>query len=183
LAPLENDPYTILEALADRKGVTVSYMKAGDRIQDGKLNITCLHPYKDFQYSSSNAYSTVLSISYGEFDMLLTGDLQQDGEKLIMDKLITLKEDNKYQITTDYDILKVAHHGSKSSTMMEFLQVIKPEYSLISCGQDNFYGHPHKELLSRLKKIKSNIMITYESGAITVKTDGKKMEIRKYKND
>jgi competence protein ComEC len=64
---------------------------------------------------------------------------------------------------------------------MEFLSLIRPEYSLISCGKDNFYGHPHKELLDRLHKMESNILITYETGAITVGTDGRRMKITGYR--
>jgi competence protein ComEC len=80
----------------------------------------------------------------------------------------------------DYDILKVAHHGSKNSTFEEFLQLVRPEISIISCGRDNSYGHPHKELLTRLEAMESSIMITYKSGAVTIKTDGKQMKVSKY---
>ena len=75
--------------------------------------------------------------------------------------------------------MKVAHHGSRNSTSMEFLDSIKPEYSMISCGKSNRYGHPHEELLERLKLAGSNYLITYESGAITIETDGKKYIVTK----
>jgi competence protein ComEC len=70
------------------------------------------------------------------------------------------KNDIVYVPSTDYDILKVAHHGSKNSTSEEFLKLIQPEYSIISCGKNNRYGHPHKELRDRLKQIKSEVEIT-----------------------
>jgi len=76
--------------------------------------------------------------------------------------------------------MKVAHHGPKYSTYENFLNMVQPEFSLISCGKDNFYGHPHKELLNRLEQVGSDVRITYECGAITIKTDGEKMEMKEY---
>ncbi|WP_422487415.1 ComEC/Rec2 family competence protein, partial [Gudongella sp. DL1XJH-153] len=73
--------------------------------------------------------------------MLLTGDIEAKGEKEITRLL------NK-----DYDILKVAHHGSKNSTSKEFLDQVNAEYGIISCGENNRYGHPHRELLQRLEE-------------------------------
>jgi competence protein ComEC len=64
---------------------------------------------------------------------------------------------------------------------MDFLEIVRPELSLISCGKDNFYGHPHPELLKRLERANSKTLITYESGAITIKTDGKKLWISEYR--
>ncbi|MBH1941275.1 DNA internalization-related competence protein ComEC/Rec2 [Mobilitalea sibirica] len=191
----KDDAYLELEALAAKKGVKVSYIKAGDFIQDDKVMIRCLHPAYDYIGTSANAYSTVLSINYGEFDLLLTGDLEQDGEKLLIDRLNAKNmikstgKDNKSmeqeivandRMVTDYDVLKVAHHGSRNSTSGELLKIIQPEYALISCGKGNSYGHPHDEVLERLKETKTQVKITYESGAIIIKTDGKRMEISDY---
>ena len=65
-------------------------------------------------------------------------------------------------------IIKVAHHGSANSTGEEFLQYIKPEKAVISCGKENSYGHPHKELLKRLKKYSGQILFTKEQGAVHI---------------
>jgi len=178
---LRDEAFIELEALAKEQGIKVSYIEAGDTIICGDIKITCLHPARDYMAQSNNAYSTVLSLSYGEFDMLLTGDLQQDGEELLM-QMFQGEIHPVQPLITDYDVLKVAHHGSKYSTYEEFLQVVQPEFSLISCGKDNFYGHPHKELLERLQQIDSDVTITYESGAIFIKTDGNKMEISEFSN-
>jgi competence protein ComEC len=179
----KDEAYIELETLSKEKGITIQYIREGDVILDGDIRIVCLHPRPDYIPSSSNAYSTVLSITYGEFDMLLTGDLEKDGEK----ELIKLLENPEYRANnairpaTDYDILKVAHHGSKYSTFEEFLQIVQPEISIISCGEDNSYGHPHEELIERLYRVGSEIKITYEYGAITIRTDGKKLEISEFK--
>ena len=114
--------------------------------------------------------------------MLLTGDLEAEGERLLIQRLKDEAYDREWGIcpAIDYDVLKVAHHGSRNATLDELLQLTRPEISIVSCGKDNGYGHPHPELLERLKKIGSDIKITYESGAVTIKTDGVEMEILEY---
>jgi len=172
------DNYRKLEAVAKKNGINILYIRAGDYIREGKLNITCLHPYEGYNYSSENSYSTVLSVKYGEFDMLLTGDLEAEGEDLLISKLTegSLGGANLYK----YDVLKVAHHGSKYSSSMEFLSIIRPNISIISCGYGNKYGHPHQELIERLKIIESRTEITYKTGAITVWTDGEIIRVERY---
>ncbi len=191
----KDENYIAMEKLAREKGIAISYLKEGDQLRSpwGKedcfsnrrsgekdLSIVCLHPSPDEAYPDTNSYSMVLSVSYGSFDLLLTGDIPMEGEESIVRKL---KEDyyhKQYQITPaiDYDVLKVAHHGSKYSTGVELLDLIQPELSIISCSYQNKYGHPHKELLERLRQVESEILITYKSGAITIWTDGKKMVTR-----
>jgi competence protein ComEC len=181
----KDEAYQQLEELVRRYYITLIYIKKGDILQDGDIRITCLNPNPDYSYSTVNAYSTVLSITYGDFDMLLTGDLEKDGEKMVMH---LLQEQTKASIindnegfATDYEVLKVAHHGSRNSTLKEILHIIKPEISLISSGANNRYRHPHKELIDRLLDVNSNIETTMERGAITIKTDGHYMELYFYK--
>lgn len=163
--------YVELVSLAYRSGINVQYIRAGNALIDGKLRMTCLHPSLEFVPSSSNSYSMVLSVTYGDFDLLLTGDLEQDGENILMEKY-----------PYDYDILQVAHHGSKYSTSEQFLRIAQPEIALISCGKNSRYGHPHEELLERLERIGAEVKITTISGAITIKTDGSKVEVCEYIN-
>ena len=176
----KDDAYTGLESLAREKNITIYYIKAGDILRDGDVRMTCLHPSTNYVASSANAYSTVLSITYREFDLLLTGDLEQEGEKLVTDLLQHQQAEKESSLAVDYDILKVAHHGSKYSTSAEFLSLIRPEISIISCGYNNYYGHPHPETLNRLKETCSKTLITYDSGAITIRTDGMRVEVRTY---
>lgn len=180
---MKDDSYMELVTLAEVKGIEVLYLTKGDAIQDDEITITCLHPSIDYATTSRNAYSTVLSVSYGQFDLLLTGDLEADGEELVTNllknKLLNNSEE-PVKVATDYDVLKVAHHGSKYSTFEDFLNIIKPEFAVISCGEENSYGHPHAELIKRLKEMKSDILITTECGAIIIKTDGDKMIVEKF---
>lgn len=170
-----NEAYGKLEAMAREKDIKLSYIVTGDRIMDGKLEITFLHPPKGYRPASNNDYSAVISISYDDFDMLITGDIEAKGERELLKHLTA-----EGTVPSDYDVLKVAHHGSKNSTGEELLAIIKPELSLISCGKDNRYGHPHEELLERLRQVGSNIIITFKSGAITLRTNGRRMQIEEY---
>ena len=103
--------------------------------------------------------------------MLLTGDVEDEGEELL------LKQLQKEEIT-DITILKVAHHGSKNSTTEKFLKQIKPKVAIISCGKDNHYGHPHKETMERLEKVGSRIFNTMEYGQITIIVGTKQQSLK-----
>lgn len=155
---LKDEAFLSLLNCAKKKKIKIMYVSQGAAIREEELLITCLHPDPEYIAQSRNAYSTVLEFSYGSFKMLLTGDLEEDGEnRLLSDNLL-----NKY------NVLKVAHHGSKYSTSEKFLKQIQPDISILSCGKKNRYGHPHKELLNRLKENKSKYLQTKESGAITI---------------
>ena len=172
---VKDEAYEALVILAKEAGIPVFYIKRGDTIADGEVLFTCLHPEATFVPESVNSYSTVLSLSYGEFQMLLTGDLEENGEDAVYRLLKELGD------AADYDVLKVAHHGSKNSTSLELLKLIRPEYSLISVGKNNWYGHPSPLLLERLEEVNSNIATTQEWGAICLKTDGHQFWIQGYK--
>ena len=172
----KNDMFLDLEALAKDRAINLIYIVTGDIIIDGNLRLAFLHPPLGYQPTSNNDYSTVIGISYGEFDMLFTGDIEAKGEKELIEYFDIISATGQ----ADYDVLKVAHHGSKNSTSEEFLALIKPELSLISCSKSNRYGHPHVELLERLDDIGSEVVITYENGAITIKTDGLRMMTEEY---
>lgn len=148
--------------------VNVLVMKEGDSIRDGAMKITCLHPSKGDAGMIGNEGSVVLSITYGEFSMLCTGDVEGEGEELLM----------KRMQGEAYDVLKVAHHGSQHSTSEKFIQRCSPTIALISAGEGNSYGHPHKELLKRLEKAKCRIYDTRKNGAIMLQTDGNSLTIR-----
>ena len=94
--------------------------------------------------------------------MRLTGDLEKEGEEKILE----------YGGGLSCDILKAGHHGSSTSTSEEWLEAVSPELTLISCGKDNSYGHPHEETLERLREAESQILITMEEGAIGIRSDG-----------
>lgn len=173
---LKDEAYEELMNLANTNHTKILYLEKGDVLTDGDLTFTCLHPTLEYEPISRNAYSMVLSLEYKYFKTLFVGDIEEDGERLILNA----KNQEGNNMLLDYDVLKVAHHGSKYSTSEDFLDLIQPEIAIISCGEDNSYGHPHDELLKRLYNIDCQIKITYEGGAISLKTDGKRLMVKEY---
>ena len=102
-----------------------------------------------------------MSLSYGAFDAVFTGDIGVEGEKILL-------EDGMLK---DYDLLKVAHHGSKYSTGKAFLEAIMPEAAIISAGVHNSYGHPHPETIHRLTDAGAEWYVTADVGEIEVSAD------------
>ena len=95
-------------------------------------------------YKDTNNYSCAIKISYKNSTYLFTGDIQKLSEDEILD--------SGYDLNAE--VLKVAHHGSNSSTSQEFLNRVSPKIAVISCGTYNSYGHPNRETLDKLKKVK-----------------------------
>lgn len=156
-----NENYDELTELAEKKGVNVMRIYAGMQINDGDLTFNCLHPSKEFYSDDVNGYSTVLEMNYKNFSALFTGDLGEDEEQMLIQKG-ALKH---------YDMLKVAHHGSKYSSSENFLEAVRPKLAIISAGIDNSYGHPAKETLQRLNEAGASVYCTAWDGEIIVNVD------------
>lgn len=154
--------------LAEHLSIPVYSMAAGSYMEEGDMRISCLHPSGENYEDNGNEGSMVLLLEYGDFSALFMGDLEGDGESVVG------------SISADIDLLKVAHHGSGYSTSEQFLEQTEPEVSLISCSENNRYGHPHEELLERLEACGSAVFITKDCGAISVSTDGEKIDVKTY---
>lgn len=111
----------------------------------------------------------MLRLKYGERTFLLPGDAEKQSEN-------TMLAENA-ESTLHADVLKVGHHGSKNSTMPEFLAAVHPRIAVISAGEDNPYGHPNPELLERLEATGVRILRTDRDGAVHILTDGKGLEV------
>ena len=109
-----------------------------------------------------NDLSLVTRITYGQTTFLFTGDAERPSENDMIDS------DEELSAT----VLKVGHHGSNTSSSYLFLRQVMPSYAVISCGKDNSYGHPHQEVLDRLKDIGAAVYRTDESGTIVCRSDG-----------
>lgn len=156
-----DETYEELWELAVEKGIQVQTIGAGDSFVEEDVEMKCLYPVKNSISADKNDSSTTLQITYEKFTMLLTGDMGTSGEKELLRK-------NRVQ---DIDVWKVSHHGSKYSGGSDFLEVLRPNLSLISVGKNN-YGHPSEELLKRLKAVNGYVRTTLESGAIRLRSDG-----------
>ncbi len=159
---IRDEAYEELLDLCLAHGIELVHMAAGDELSDGDMKLEVLHPASDYSTSSRNAYSLVMSLEYQGFRALFTGDVEADGEELLVHVLAE---------ETDYDLYKVAHHGSRNSNSMELLECIRPQLSIISCAEDNSYGHPHAETLERLEAVGSEVMMTKDCGAILIKVE------------
>jgi len=152
---IEDESYLRLVGLAKDRGTNIVYMNKGDSINFKNVKIQCLFPTPTIAIENRNSMSLVLDVSYGDYDMLLTGDISSSEEELLIN-----------QNLRHYDLLKVAHHGSKYSTSNNFLEKVNPSIAIISCGKNNSYGHPHMEVLKRLVNIECFIYRTDILGQI-----------------
>lgn len=166
-----------LEELAFKQNMEVVYIKAGDKITDGMLKLECLNPELESYPETDadrNEQSEVLYLTYGNFSALFTGDITGEAEKKMAVQL-EKKADGK-----PLTVLKVAHHGSRYSTDAEFLDRVQPLFSIISCGENNSYGHPHSETLNRLRDVGTVVYRTDVSGAVEITVDKERLLVSEY---
>ncbi len=162
--------YLELVSQALERQCRIYYMKCKDMLELDGVSFQCLHPEK-ISYEDKNTGSLVLELSYGSFDMLFTGDLDAEGEREVQKKLPTRQ----------IEILKVGHHGSATSTSLDFLSRLRPQAACISVGERNRYGHPAPEVMRRLSGVADKIYLTKDDGAITIETDGKTYRFSTFK--
>lgn len=139
-----------------KNGYQVKNPEVDDIYQLGEAQMKVIGPMSKFPDNINN-YSTVLKVSFGEMDIIMTGD----AEKEVEEEILASKEN------IDAEILKVGHHGSNTSTTDEFLDAIDPEYALISAGIGNKHEHPTKTTMKKLKKQDIEVYRTDESGTVT----------------
>ncbi len=123
---------------------------------------------KGYKHDPNNE-SVVGRLVFGQFTMLFTGDAEKETEASILQ---THKDDVKSIV------LKAPHHGSHTSSSDAYLKAVQPKVCLISCGQGNDYGHPHKETLDKYKRLAAKILETDKNGTITITTDGKTYDVK-----
>lgn len=151
----------------ENKDIETIFAKPGLKIIDSPdLKLELLSP-KSMYYSEINEYSAVARLEYDNTSFLFTGDAESVSELEMLGGGFNL----------DSDVLKVGHHGGRTSSSIDFLKAVTPEYSIISCGEDNSYGHPHIETLNRLSDIGSEIYRTDELGTIVAVSNGKDISI------
>ena len=166
---LEDDNYKEIKAAAEKQGIDIMYFSRGKSIEDGLLKLSCISPGAAEHYDDINDSSLVLTVRYKNIGVLFTGDISETVEKQLLEEAKTFKEELTDINSEDtMTILKVAHHGSKYSNCEEILDALKPDVAVISCGEDNQYGHPHRETLERLENCGSKIFDTSQMGQITV---------------
>ncbi len=149
----------MLKAL-EQKDVSVTEVLPGDTYEFGGAQVHILAPINESD--DPNAMSVVCRVDYGKHRFLFVGDAEEGVEKDMLSARADLKA----------DVLKVGHHGSRTGTSTAFLQAVSPSYAVITCGAENAYGHPHKQVLDRLQKAQVKTLRSDIDGDITFVSDG-----------
>lgn len=158
------------EKSIESEGIESLFLKRGEEIKLGSgVSIEILFPDRSFKGGdiNPNDSSLVLLLKFGENEFLLSGDAPKDIENFVL-----LLEEG-----LEADVLKVGHHGSKTSTSRVLLGVTSPLYAVISVGADNYYRHPHEEVIQKLQDFNIKILETSKLGSITFTSDGHELEL------
>lgn len=156
--------YTQMLACLCEKGISVETQVPGTSFSIGDVRCEIFAPLSN--YEDVNDYSIVARLSYGSVRFLFTGDAQEKSENDILKQ--------NYNISAD--VLKVGHHGSKTSTTDAFLSAVSPKYAVISSAPSK-HGHPHKVIVNKLNKRNINVLRTDTNGTIVISTDGNKIQV------
>ena len=165
----ESAAWSAVERAAERRSTAIRSWRAGPRFAYGGATIEILSPPQDYVPAAApkNNDSLVLLIEHGEHRFLLTGDMEREMEWRLVESGRLPR----------IDVLKVGHHGSKTSTTPEFLEIAKPRFALISAGEGNLFRHPHPSVVERLAEAGTRILRTDQHGLIRITSDGKRLEV------
>ncbi len=159
-----------LKIIRDKK-IPLKVAQAGQKYIFGQIELKVLYPFQDFtnqQVENLHEAMVVVQLVYGEVKIMFTGDLEEAGETEIL---------KQYQPELHSQLIKIAHHGSTTSSNNDFLKAIAPQFAVISVGADNKFGHPSLRIIRRLEKLGIKIYRTDQAGDITAVTDNQKITI------
>lgn len=173
----ETDPeFGQLRNIAGERNVPLQLIGSGAVLTFGDIHVRVLWPRPSAKLPSRNNDSVVVRIEYGERRILLTGDLERRGEST----LLALQRANTLLRA---DVVKVPHHGSKSSSTEAFVKATSARFAIISVGRTSIFGHPHKEVVERWEQSGAKVLTTGKSGMITVTTDGEDLQVKTFVSD
>jgi competence protein ComEC len=172
-----------LDTLAARK-IPIQTIGAGDVLRFGNVTATVLWPPAavDANAPSTNNDSVVLKLSFGERSILLTADVEAPAEKALLQ--LAARGDpaqaDRSSISLRSDVVKVPHHGSKTSSTEAFVSATNASLAIFPVGQTSMFGHPHREVVERWSAAGSHLLTTGNSGTITVKSDGRALNVQTF---
>lgn len=177
------EPYGKLKKLAADRGTRTIYMESGQEITAGELRLSCIYSGEgaEGERNDRNAHSLVLCGDYKMFHMMFTGDMGSAQEQKLLELART--SDFRHCHLEHAQILKVAHHGSDSSSDEAFLDAMPLKMAVLSYGKGNSYGHPSGEVLKRLEERGIRFLETGKAGAIWLETDGERVWFRCFKGE
>jgi competence protein ComEC len=176
-----NKESRIVDSLVTARKIIRDFIETGDLIElSGNLKIYCLFPYKQYLINQNslvednnlNFSSLVFKLKYGNTDVLFTGDIEKGQEEMLV---------NNYGDFLKSNLLKVPHHGSKTSSTYPFILAVNPDYSVIFCGLYNQYRLPSTLIVNRLKIINSEIFRTDNDGGVIFESDGENINPIKWR--
>lgn len=159
----DNKTYQKLIQALDNKGLQYTTPNVGAQYSLGTATVTVLAP--NDTYDDPNDASIALMIQNGDNRFLFTGDAEEAAEQDMLENGMDFAA----------DVYKAGHHGSRTSTSQKFFEAVSPSYAVISCGEDNSYGHPHAETLNTFRMNGVEVYRTDEDGTIIAASDGKKI--------
>ncbi len=155
--------------IIEQENIPIYIAQLGGQIVFGDdVEMDILYPFENLngkEISNTNNSSIVAKLIYKDFEILLTGDIEKSVERKLIDSNLDLQA----------DVLKVAHHGSKTSSTEEFLKAVDSVLNIIQAGKDNKYGHPHDEVLARMT---ADIFVTGKGGDVRVLSNGLRFSAR-----
>jgi len=156
----------------EKKNMKITVAKPGEKFNFGNAEFIILAPSSE-EYGNMNNYSVVIKMTYGNTKFLFTGDMEKESEN----EVIAFCKNNMIDLSVD--VLKVAHHGSSSSSQSSFLKLLEPSFAVIMCGKNNSYNHPNLKVADRIKSTDAEILRTDLDGDIVIISDGNNIEIKK----
>jgi competence protein ComEC len=167
--PANDAEYARFAMTMNEAGVPVEKIAAGDVLRFGEVSAAVLWPpaTQDESAPSRNNDSILLLIRYGEKSFLLTGDIEKEGETAVLREGTSLRS----------DLVKVAHHGSRTSSIEPFVAAARPSLAIISVGRTSMFGHPHRDVVERWRASGAEVMTTGQRGTISVVTDGRVLNV------
>jgi competence protein ComEC len=157
-----------LKDIAAKKGINILYLNSGDNILAGdKLQIEIIHPDKNTAFEENNG-SLAFMLTYGDAEILFTGDLEIEAENEILEKKLYINA----------DVIKIAHHGSNTSSSDNFLKEVSPAAAIISAGGK--WEHPSPDVVEKIRSLGTHVFRTDTGGAIILETDGSSISINRW---
>ncbi|MEP7036977.1 MAG: ComEC/Rec2 family competence protein [Acidobacteriota bacterium] len=167
--PLKNAEFAGLYKILQKREVPIIKLSRGDVLDFDEAKVEILYPLENSDISDNN-HSVVLRLVYGERKFLLTGDIEKEAEKELLNAPEFLRS----------EVVKVAHHGSRTSSTQEFIVATQAKLVVISVGRESPFGHPHKEVVERWKNAGAKIITTSERGTVSISTDGKDLQLKTF---
>ena len=171
--PLKNAEFANLDKVLQKRGIESVTLSRGDVLSFGDVKIEVLSPEStsDIDAVSDNNHSIVLRVIYGDVKILLTGDIEKETEKGLLNQPEFLQT----------DVIKVAHHGSRTSSTIDFVNASRAKLAVVSVGKNSPFGHPHREVIERWKAAGAKVLTTGENGTVSISTDGRDLQLKTFK--